>query len=89
MQLDFWSFQSYYLIFINIRSLCNYKFYSTYDFNIAHTMKIISDINHSKVKMTALVDYIIKQNKAQKYNDYYDFVPIAVDKIMTLKNIIY
>lgn len=56
-------------------------------FDVTDTMKIISDINHSKIKMTVLVDYIGKQNKAQKYNDY-DGVPITADKIAMLKNII-
>lgn len=57
-------------------------------FSVADAMKIISDINHSKIKMTVLVDYIGKQNKAQKYNDY-DGVPITADNIALLKKMIY
>ena len=57
-------------------------------FSVAVTMKIISDINHSKIEMTVLVDYIAKQNKAQKYNDY-DGVPITADIITILKSMIH
>jgi hypothetical protein len=57
-------------------------------FSVADTIKIILDSNHSKVKMTVLVDYLAKQNKSQKYNDY-DGVPITADKIVMLKKMIY
>ncbi len=57
-------------------------------FNVTDAMKIISDINHSKIEMNVLVKYISKQNKEQKYNDY-DGVPITADKITMLKSMIH
>lgn len=56
-------------------------------FSVDDTTEIITDISHSKIEMNVLVNYIGKQYKEQKYNDY-DGVPIVADTISKLKAII-
>jgi hypothetical protein len=56
-------------------------------FTANEAFKIIMDINHSNIEMIELVNYISKQNKQQKYNDYVG-VPITSENISKLKSII-
>lgn len=56
-------------------------------FTQKEAFKIIMDINHSNIEMIELVNYIGKQNKEQKYNDYVG-VPITSDTISKLKGMI-
>ena len=56
-------------------------------FTPKEAVKIIMDINFSNIKMNDLVNYIGKQNKEQKYNDY-SGVPITLDTISKLKSMI-
>ncbi len=55
-------------------------------FSIDDTIKIIYGINHSKVPMLQLVDYIGKQNKEQKYLDYEGvaITSLVVSKLKTI-----
>lgn len=56
-------------------------------FTPKEVFKIITDIDHSKIEMNTLVNYIGKQNKEQKYYDYAG-VPITTDNISKLKGMI-
>ncbi|WP_124019567.1 hypothetical protein [Flavobacterium sp. HTF] len=56
-------------------------------FDVDDTMKIIYDIDNSRVEMRSLVRYINRQRTQQKYNDY-DGVQINTSTICKLKSLI-
>ena len=56
-------------------------------YNDDDTMKIIYDIDNSKITMNELVKYIVKQAREQKYNDY-EGVAITHQVIACLKSIV-
>jgi hypothetical protein len=56
-------------------------------FSVEETIKIINGVDSSNIPMLQFVNYIGKENKEQKYNDY-DGVPITSFTISRLKNLI-
>ena len=72
----------------NLDEIVNlYEVLPKLSFNVDDTSKIISDINRSNIEMNVLVNYIGKQRKEQKYNDY-DGVQITSEIISKLKGMI-
>jgi len=50
-------------------------------------MKIIDDIDYSRITMNELVQYIAKQAREQKYNDY-NGVAITQQVVTNLRSIV-
>lgn len=72
----------------NLDEIVNlYEVLPKLSFNVDDTSKIISDINRSNIEMNVLVNYIGKQRKEQKYNDY-GGVQITSEIISKLKGMI-
>ena len=56
-------------------------------YDIDDTMKIIDDIDYSRITMNELVQYIAKQAREQKYNDY-NGVAITQQVVTNLRSIV-
>lgn len=63
-----------------------YDILSQLSFDVENTLKIISGIDSSNVKMAELVDYLTKQTAQQKYNDYDGVLitPLMISKLKIL-----